>query len=298
MTMLSKYVCYTVLAMAFCLLHSFADARVKKLPGGRSPNGQYEIVAVGGEDEHYDSHDYSINLRSTATGKDLAEFGLGGYLSFEDNLVDPTNGIPNHRVLWRPDSKFAAIRSRGTRHSYSCVIADVTSPSAIGLVDEEMPHYWDYISQTLNDKHGGYVDEDPLKWRSPNLLELKCWGTIGSYSASSDTYYYRFLYEVKHDENSSTSVAIRTVCDETTFTALDQDLNVQYKETLGNLDAEARVQLIQAQRDWISMRDAHCKSYSSDETSQSRVDCLTSLTEHRLEEIRDLAKAKRNRHEQ
>jgi uncharacterized protein YecT (DUF1311 family) len=80
-------------------------------------------------------------------------------------------------------------------------------------------------------------------------------------------------------------------CSTQRYKAADALLNRTYREVIANLNAKQQEKLKDAQRTWISFRDANCESQALDYVKGSLYssvynDCLTHVSHIRIEELR------------
>jgi uncharacterized protein YecT (DUF1311 family) len=73
----------------------------------------------------------------------------------------------------------------------------------------------------------------------------------------------------------------------------DKKLNEIYKEIVGLIDAKSKPLLVQAQRNWIVVRDNHCKLYEHFYEGGSMMpmmlnSCRKELTDNRIRELHSI----------
>ena len=81
-------------------------------------------------------------------------------------------------------------------------------------------------------------------------------------------------------------------CDEVELKQQDDSLNKSYRALSAKLTSQRRKQLVDAQRAWISFRDANCNFYSDPDGGQAArlagSSCLLTATAERAREIQSL----------
>lgn len=75
--------------------------------------------------------------------------------------------------------------------------------------------------------------------------------------------------------------------------ASDKKLNELYKEIVGLIDSKSKPLLVQAQRNWIVVRDNHCKLYEHFYEGGSMMpmmlnSCRKELTDNRIRELHSI----------
>ena len=80
------------------------------------------------------------------------------------------------------------------------------------------------------------------------------------------------------------------ICSLRDYEASDKKLNEIFKEIAASIDAKSKPLLIQAQRNWIIVRDSHCKIYEHFYQGGSMMpmminSCKKELTDNRIREL-------------
>jgi hypothetical protein len=96
-----------LLAFIFCRASNvvaIAASDTETVDGGRSPNGQFEVVRVWGPMNYGGSHDLvpHFELRNKSGNRLISELSSA-------QLQPPFGFLGAFQVLWRPDSRFVAI---------------------------------------------------------------------------------------------------------------------------------------------------------------------------------------------
>jgi len=84
------------------------------------------------------------------------------------------------------------------------------------------------------------------------------------------------------------------------FKKVDSEMNHVYKQLLMVVNANDKLLLTNAQKNWLRFRDSHCKFEESAYTGGSiqpmvRSNCLTEVTKRRVMELRQSLKSRTNK---
>lgn len=93
-------------------------------------------------------------------------------------------------------------------------------------------------------------------------------------------------------DNAQTQTELN-LCAQLSFQKADQELNSIYKQLLSLLSKEDKALVIEAQRQWIAYRDAHCKFYEKMYAGGSMLtmvlaNCKETTTQSRINELKEL----------
>ncbi|GAB3320537.1 hypothetical protein GCM10027299_13890 [Larkinella ripae] len=93
-------------------------------------------------------------------------------------------------------------------------------------------------------------------------------------------------------DNAQTQAELN-LCAEMRFQKADHELNAVYKQLLGFLSKEDKAMVVDAQRQWIAYRDAHCKFYEKMYAGGSMLtmvlaNCKETTTQSRISELKEL----------
>ncbi|GAB3265189.1 hypothetical protein GCM10027347_32750 [Larkinella harenae] len=93
-------------------------------------------------------------------------------------------------------------------------------------------------------------------------------------------------------DNAQTQTELN-LCAQMRFQKADQELNAVYKQLLGLLSKDDKATVIEAQRQWIAYRDAHCKIYEKMYAGGSMLNmvlftCKETTTLSRINELKEL----------
>lgn len=93
-------------------------------------------------------------------------------------------------------------------------------------------------------------------------------------------------------DNAQTQTELN-LCAQMRFQKADQELNAVYKQLLNLLSKEDKAMVVEAQRQWLSYRDAHCKLYEKMYAGGSMLsmvvaNCKETTTLSRINELKEL----------
>ena len=134
--------------------------------GGESPNHQYQVVLIEPQDE---SAQPSAFFRHIPSGKIIGEHFVGSYANYSA-AKDPVNT----EVLWSPDSKFAALKSRTRKRTGETDIFQV-SPKGIRQI-KPTDYVHSIVSELGSKEINRYCYDTPSRWITPKGLVIDVTG--------------------------------------------------------------------------------------------------------------------------
>jgi hypothetical protein len=186
------------------------DARVA---GGLSPNGKFEVVAVGIGDPKTREFTYEFQLRDAASKKALLKVCDPGYAEDLEAAVGPMNseiGTLNSSVLWNSSSGAFAFNLRDSRRSRDTFVFVLKDGSWTTLLQEDP---FPEVFKDLGVKEGnrcGFID--PLRWEKKEILVMKVSGDCSLPNLPTEVAGRWFEYEVKYRLSDPGTCAIKRTC--------------------------------------------------------------------------------------
>ncbi|MGA0557809.1 lysozyme inhibitor LprI family protein [Larkinella sp. VNQ87] len=97
---------------------------------------------------------------------------------------------------------------------------------------------------------------------------------------------------VTNCDNAQTQTELN-LCAQMRFQKADQELNAVYKQLLSLLPKDDKAMVVEAQRQWLSYRDAHCRIYEKMYAGGSMLsmvlaNCKETTTQSRITELKEL----------
>lgn len=164
-------------------------------PGGRSPDGKYVVMIVA---QGKGSEEYPPPLLVIQRRGDGATLGLdqaSSYASYEGALR-PVNTV----ALWRRDSAFVAVKTRGTKTSTSVLLFRVTPNKAEAV---KLPDLWHAIRGRMGlTDPGRFYFEAPLRWTKAGELVVEVTGNTKN-SDTADAPEASYRYQVVVDSETA-----------------------------------------------------------------------------------------------
>jgi hypothetical protein len=165
---------------------SLGAAEEALVSGGESPNKQFRVVLI---DSAQDDDQPSAYFRFVPSGKIIGEWFVGSWANYR-GAVNPINT----EVIWTPDSRYAAIKSRGTKRSTE---VDIFRVSAKGISQIKIEDYVPAILKGLgNAAINRYILERPIRWDSPTELVIDVTGDCVIGPRNETGIWRSFHYEV------------------------------------------------------------------------------------------------------
>jgi hypothetical protein len=165
--------------------------------GGESPDKQFRVVLIAPEEK--DEQQYAqpmASIRHVPSGKIIGKCFVGGYANF-DGAKDPFNT----EVLWSPNSRYAAIRSRTGKRTGGVEIFQVSRKGIQQVKTEDYVH--DILRELGTEQINRYCFEKPLRWLSSTELLLDVTGDciIGPRESGLwRSFHYEVCIEVKRGQ--------------------------------------------------------------------------------------------------
>ena len=175
--------------LTYGILYANEDVLVS---GGESPDKTFRVVLITPDSqEDVQFWQPSASFRHVQSGRIVGTYFVGGYANFEG-----AKDSYNTEVLWNPDSRYAAIRSRTSKRTGGVEIFHV-SPKSIQKIKTS-----DYVHRILRligaDEIDRYCYEKPTLWLSTSILVIDVIGDCIIGPSDSRTW-LSFHYEVSVD---------------------------------------------------------------------------------------------------
>jgi hypothetical protein len=172
---------FLLLTLCVSVRLSAAERAVETLEGGRSPNGQLEVVNVAtfkASDNDYPNPERHFEIRTKSGGIVLSQLSLKDLTDVNDSgAIFVFDGA--WKVLWRADSRFVAISTRTSKfatHTVVFLCGDDT------LKRVEIPEYepfdWEHAEFGTSDN----THREPYRWLKNGDLVLDI--TMGYHTKS------------------------------------------------------------------------------------------------------------------
>ena len=138
-------------------------------PGGLSPNHKFAAMIVAQGEADDEGAQPLLVIRHRADGVTLGQEIASGYATYKGPAW-PVNTV----ALWRLDSAFVAVKTRGTKTSTSVLLFRVSADRAERV---RMPDLWQAIRGRLGLTEGGrFYFEAPLRWTKAGELVVEVTG--------------------------------------------------------------------------------------------------------------------------
>ena len=146
------------------------------------------IVAQGKADD--EGAQPLLVIRRRADAATLGQEIASGYATYK-GAAWPVNTV----ALWRPDSAFVAVKTRGTKTSTSVLLFRVSADKAETV---PMPDLWQAIRGRMGLTDGGRCNfEAPLRWTKAGELVVEVTGnTMNSGTEDSPETWFRYRVAV------------------------------------------------------------------------------------------------------